>query len=287
MPGGAHSGDLGHGRSQGRGPEWDNGNGASHLSPLLEHHRRASGGRSRVCLRAEFVLKRFIISLTGRFPASVLVNNCSQLNVRKICIAGVQGVGGHEENFLPAHAWCGDTTGVAWLWHMAQGWQRGGMGQCLQRVPHPKPSAWALPCCVRPDRCFVPFPFILFHHFEAFRPCLAARPMHHLLKKHFSLDPDARSHPTWAEATQLVAYVTSGAFSERRGPEPRLSVRQLEKQPKGRKKGAFCHPHLHRSLKLPKCGVFGGGALKPPREHGEGGRWGTAPFSKANNHSLG
>lgn len=143
MPGGAHSRDLGHGRSQGRGPEWDNGNGASHLSPLLEHHRRASGGRSRVCLRAEFVLKRFIISLTGRFPASVLVNNCSQLNVRKICIAGVRGgLGGHEENFLPAHAWCGDTTGVAWLRHMAQGWQRGGMGRRLQRVPHPKPSAW-------------------------------------------------------------------------------------------------------------------------------------------------
>lgn len=73
--------------------------------PLLEHLRRAPGGRSsagsRVCLRAEFVLKRFIIFLTGRFPVSVLVNNCSQLNVRKICNAGV---GGAEENFSRARA---------------------------------------------------------------------------------------------------------------------------------------------------------------------------------------
>lgn len=173
--------------------------------------------------------------------------------------------------------WHGDGSGVGWG-DVCSG--------CLTQSLLPGVGR-ASPCCVRPDRCFVPFPFILFHHFEAFRPCLAARPVHHLLKKHFSLDLDARSHPTWAEATQLVAYVTSGAFSERRGPEPRLSVRQLEKQPKGRKKGAFCHPHLHRSLKLPKCGGFGGGALKPPREHGEGGQGGTAPFSKANNHSLG
>lgn len=47
-----------------------------------------NGSGSRICLRAGFVLKRFIIFLTGRFPVSVLVNNCSQLNLCKIRIVG-------------------------------------------------------------------------------------------------------------------------------------------------------------------------------------------------------
>lgn len=294
--GGAHTGDLGHGGSQGCGPEWDNGNGGSHRSPLLEHHRRASGGRSRVCLRAEFVLKRFIISLTGRFPVSVLVNNCSQLNVHKICIAGVWGVGGTRRiSCQPApgtvtpwgwggcSTWHGDGTGV--------GWGDICSGRCTQSST---PFGWdrmgiALLHAPQLLLCSIPL-----HSLPSLR-CIQAlpgntsplHPMHHPLIKHFSLYPDARPHPTWAETAQLSVCVTSGAFSKRRGREPRLSVRQLEKQPKGRKKGTFWRPHLHRSLKLPKCGVWWGGSKTTPRAWGGRPGGGTPPFSKANNHSLG
>lgn len=62
--------------------------GLPRVSPL---NAGAASPSSRICLRAEFVLKRFIIFLTGRFPVSVLVNNCSQLNLHKICIAGMGG----------------------------------------------------------------------------------------------------------------------------------------------------------------------------------------------------
>lgn len=62
--------------------------GLPRVSPLIAG---AASPSSHICLRAEFVLKRFIIFLTGRFPASVLVNNCSQLNLHKICIAGTGG----------------------------------------------------------------------------------------------------------------------------------------------------------------------------------------------------
>lgn len=54
-----------------------------------------NGSGSHICLRAGFVLKRFIIFLTGRFPGSVLVNNCCQLNLHKICIVGT-GMGGKQ-----------------------------------------------------------------------------------------------------------------------------------------------------------------------------------------------
>lgn len=54
-----------------------------------------NGSGSHICLRAECALKWFIIFLTGRFPGSVLVNNCCQLNLHKICIAGT-GMGGEQ-----------------------------------------------------------------------------------------------------------------------------------------------------------------------------------------------
>jgi len=65
--------------------------GSPHKSPALPLPAPGShdGSGSRVCLWVVFVLKRFIIFLTGRFPVSVLVNNCSQLNLHQICVVGM------------------------------------------------------------------------------------------------------------------------------------------------------------------------------------------------------
>lgn len=68
---------------------WWGCSGSPRESPLpLPAPGGHNGSGSSICLRAEFVLKRFIIFLTGRFPVSVLVNNCSQLNLCKIHIVG-------------------------------------------------------------------------------------------------------------------------------------------------------------------------------------------------------
>lgn len=111
--------------------------GRSPALPLPALGSRNGSGKG-VCLRAELGLNRFIIFLTGRFPVSVLVNNCSQLNLRKTCAVGT-GVGGrtredswraHGRLVLPCESCVArlghgvaslPATGTSWEWGCLQG----------------------------------------------------------------------------------------------------------------------------------------------------------------------